>query len=432
MEKYNIVCLSNQFFDQELKTNKWHMMTRLSRLGHNVVFVDPPTRFARVKRLLKRELSLFHFLIGLKRHNGGNLLVYTPINLFNFSPFSIFNILVQTLRINTFLRSFEKRRTILWVYHFDYPGLEKLLKRINYDLLVYDVVDEYSSFPEYLEKSSLNKGLVRVIESFDNALKIKLNQGGLSGKAWVNYRETLLSKCSDIIFATTPALVEKFKKLCMKLGKNENLVFYTPNCGDYERFKNSKSYKNDLPNDLGTIPSPVIATAGAIDSYKIDVKLIEKCARKYPQFSFVLIGPKKVSDPNLDLTQLLASPNVYFLGEKKFQDLPKYYAGIDCYFIPYKLNDYTLGGCYPVKFHEALSVGLPVVVTNMPVYKDFEDICYIAKSDEDFVSLIDVALREDSDERATRRKIVASKNSWEVKVEKVLKILEDYESTVSR
>jgi len=38
------------------------------------------------------------------------------------------------------------------------------------------------------------------------------------------------------------------------------------------------------------------------------------------------------------------------------------------FIIPYQINDYTVGGCFPVKFHDALSAGLPVVVTDLPAY----------------------------------------------------------------
>ena len=43
--KYNFVILSNQPFDQDLKTNKWHVAKRLAKREHKVIFVDPPLRF---------------------------------------------------------------------------------------------------------------------------------------------------------------------------------------------------------------------------------------------------------------------------------------------------------------------------------------------------------------------------------------------------
>ena len=98
MEKYNIVCLSNQFFDQPLKTNKWHVMIRLSKLGHNVIFIDPPSRFKGLKGILTKEIPLASFLSGNRKEND-NLFVYTPLHIFNFKPFFIFE---YPAYINTF------------------------------------------------------------------------------------------------------------------------------------------------------------------------------------------------------------------------------------------------------------------------------------------------------------------------------------------
>ena len=52
MKKYTFLILSNQPFDFELKTNKWHIADKLAKRGHNVLFVDPPLRFKALKNFL--------------------------------------------------------------------------------------------------------------------------------------------------------------------------------------------------------------------------------------------------------------------------------------------------------------------------------------------------------------------------------------------
>lgn len=423
IKKYNIVCLSNQPFDQPLKTNKWYVMTRLSSLGHNVIFVDPPTRFKGLKALLKGEISLLRFLSGIKKE-AQNLVVYSPINLFNFKPFSRYNTFIHAAKINSLLSKFENKPVIVWIYHFDFPDLENFIKELKYDLLIYDVVDEYSAFPEYSDNKTVNKGLVALIQKLDTFLKIKLNQYGLAGKAWVEHREAWLVELADFIFASAPALVIKFQNILKKLEKSEDLVFFMPNAGDYNRFKNVRAYRDQVPEDLTKIPRPRIITAGAIDSYKMNLTLIEMCARAYPQYSFVLIGPEKVSDPDLDLRALKSLKNVYFPGTRANETMPYYFAGADAFIIPYNLNDYTIG-CFPVKFHDALSAGLPVIVTNLPAYKPFVDVCYVAKNDEEYINLIKLALEEDSEKKFKERQAVAKENSWENKVENQLKIIDE-------
>jgi IS1 family transposase len=69
-------------------------------------------------------------------------------------------------------------------------------------------------------------------------------------------------------------LVEKLKKF------NPN-VYYTPNVGDYEKFKNVKDLKKTLPEDLESIPRPRIGFTGAVDEYKFDKELFKKIASDY-------------------------------------------------------------------------------------------------------------------------------------------------------
>ena len=94
--------------------------------------------------------------------------------------------------------------------------------------------------------------------------------------------------------------------------------------------------------------------------------------------------------------------------------------------IPYQLNAYTIGGCFPVKFHEALAAGLPTIVTDLPAYYPFRDVCYIAKDHSQFSEFVGKAIKDDSQEKIRARMEVASKNNWEGKVDQLLNILSSY------
>lgn len=436
--KLNIVMFSNQPFDMPLKTNKWHVSTRLAGLGHKVIFVDPPTRFYAIKQLFSGKLSLKRFFTGVKKENE-NLYVYTPVHLFNFKPFSFLNTFFHSRRIKNLLKDFERipkqvrddkaqvrcdTRTVFWVYHFDYPDFENFIKEFNYDLFIYDVVDEYTAFPEYSNKKSINIGVVALIQAIDDFFQIKLNQNGLYGKQWVLFRERWLSKIANLVFVSAPGLIIKFEKIFDELGKDKKLINFLPNTGDYLRFKDVESLKNEVPEDMAKINRPRILFDGAIDSYKLNVTLVEKCAQHYPSYNFVLIGPEKLSDPDLNLSKLKAMKNVFFLGVKPYEQLPYYYAGADVYLIPYNLNDYTIGGCFPVKFHNALAAGLPTIVTNLPAYKPFSSVCTIAKNDDEFTNAIKTELETDSDLKKRERKVVSKGNSWDGKVASQLKLIE--------
>jgi len=390
--KYNIVCLSNQLWDFPNWTNKRHVMHRLAKLGHEVVFVDPPINLGRllIRQIRRGEWSLKRLLWQQKEDKSG-VVIYTPINPL---PLSKITSLLHIKKINRLIKkhAIEKRKTILWVYHVQIMQLEKYLRDLNYDILVYDCVDNYEAFPEQKSLFPTSVSVQKLVE-----------------------QEKRLSETANLVFASAPGLVEKLKKY------NSN-VYYTPNVGDFKRFKNTKSYKYKIPEELSKIPRPRIGMIGALDEYKFDAELVKRCAQENPKYSFVLIGPLALKDKNATLEDIGLSgiENIYYLGARPYEEKKYYMAGFDVEIIPYQLNDYTVGGCFPVKFHDYLAAGLPVVVTDLPAYTPFDSVCYISRSNEEFCRNIRRALEEDNAKRVKERQEVARVNDWDNKVAAML------------
>ena len=396
-QKLNIICLSNQLWDFKNWTNKKHVMSRLMGAGHNVIFVDPPINvgFVFFKYLKRGDWSLSRFLTQTKS-TVDNSIVYTPLN---FIPFKRITSLLHVLKIRRLARKYFDKNipTILWVYNVEIPYLKTYLGLLKRTKLVYDCVDNYPAFPKYNTKNKRRK-IVKI--------------------------ENLLVNKSDIVFASAPGIYERIKKI------KEN-TFYTPNVGDYEMFKDTKKYKFKLPKDLRNISEPRVGFIGALDPYKFDFDLFKKVAQDHPNYSFILIGPLglKDRDANWESLGFNEFSNVYYLGSKSYTDKIRYMAGFDVDIIPYVINDYTIGGCFPVKFHDSLAAGLPVVVTNLPAYTPFKDVCYISNDYDDFSRNIKKAIEEDDLSKVRERKNIARINSWENKVRKMLKIIyEDLES----
>lgn len=390
-EKYNIICLSNQLWDYPNWTNKRHVMTRLSKMGHKIIFVDPPINFGRVflRQIQKGYWDFLRFLLGYKK--DGNVIVYTPIKYYLFSKISsyIFSEKINSLGLKFFNK---KNKTILWIYNMEIDNLDSYLNHIKRDFLIYDCVDYYAGFPRYETK-----------EQKEQILKI----------------EKSLTEKSDLVFATAPGLVERLKKI------NKN-TFYTPNVGDFEMFHGIKEkYKNDKPKELKKIKSPIIGYIGALDSYKFDYELLKKSAITYPEYNFVIIGDIALKDREGSLKELGLDnlPNVHFLGSIPFVKTPKYMAHFDIELIPYVYNDYTVGGCFPVKFFNTMSAGIPSVVTNLPVFALYKNVSYISKTHDDFIKNIKFALEENSTKKVHERELVAKENTWDAKVSNMLSII---------
>lgn len=400
----NFIILSNQQYDFELKTNKWHIANQMANKGHNVIFVDPPLRF---KALVKRNKII--------EQKSDNLVIYRPINIFNFKPFSSFNTYVHTKVLNKILKNWNNsERTILYVYHFDFPDLRNLFKSLKHDVSVYDCVDIYSEFPEYAEgKKVQSSSIIALIQKIDDALKIKFNQNGLSLKSWVDDQEKWLCKNVNLVFGSAPGVVDHLQPW------TNGIVHYLPNAVEYDVFANVENYTE--PEDLKDIPHPRIGFTGAIDTYKNNISLIEKSAEAYPDYHFILIGPEKVSDPDLDLTKLKSMSNVHFLGKKPWEQTPSYFKYFDAYFIPYNLNDYTIG-CHPIKYFEGLAAGLPTLITLNSV-KAFDVDNLVSENEDQFVKNIKIAIENDSTEKKEKRKAMAREHTWSGKADKILDLI---------
>ncbi len=400
-DKYNIICLSNQLWDFPNWTNKRQVMHRLAKQGHNVLFVDPPINLGRVfvRQILRGKWPPKRIISQVKKDPCGAV-IYTPVNVF---PLDSVTSKMHARRISKLAHKIfwgkkatnsEGRKTILWVYHVEIAHISNYVLGIPHDLLIYDCVDNYEGFPRNNTPEKREK---------------------------IRNKEKYLATKANIVFATAPGLVDKLKQY------NQN-VHFTPNVGDFKKFFDVKTRIENLPQDLERIPRPRVGFTGALDEYKFDAELMKKTAEKNPHISFVLIGQVALQDKKANLSSLGLDkyPNIYFLGQKPYEILENYYAGFDGYIIPYRLNEYTVGGCFPVKFHDALAGGLPTVVTNLPTYAPFKDVAYIAKTEDEFADMVQKSLLDDDRSKIRARQEVARQNDWDGKVSKMLEIISDY------
>ncbi len=81
---------------------------------------------------------------------------------------------------------------------------------------------------------------------------------------------------------------------------------------------------------------------------------------------------------------------------------------------------------YPVKLHEYLIVGKPVVSTDLPEVRQFSDVVWIANSKEGFVYSIRKALQENNGIVERKRIAIAKKNSWEKRMNQIERIMVKY------
>lgn len=182
-----------------------------------------------------------------------------------------------------------------------------------------------------------------------------------------------------------------------------------------------------LPADIQAIPRPVVGYIGALLSLRLDIGVLEHIAEVRPDWSIVLVGPEDEKFKSSKLHQL---KNVYFLGNKNGNELPAYLNQFDVAINPQVLSPVTIGN-YPRKIDEYLAMGKPTVATKTEAMSVFAGYTYLAESKEEYVELIDKAIREDSEQLHREREEFARKHTWTNNVAEISGAIETVKSLKS-
>jgi glycosyltransferase involved in cell wall biosynthesis len=217
--------------------------------------------------------------------------------------------------------------------------------------------------------------------------------------------EERLCRNADIVFPSTDSMLQRFKHLNPEMH-------VVPHGADYPHFAKATHQDTPIPEDIASLPRPVIGSIGVMDPERFDADLIAALATARPHWSLVLVGPAR---KEMDLTRFESLPNVYLTGNRPIADLPNYLKGMDVTLIPYKINEATRD-IYPLKLQEYLAAGRPVVSSAMPAVLPYAPLVRIARHRDEFLQEIEAALQEDSEAHRARRQAVARENSWEARV----------------
>ncbi len=214
-------------------------------------------------------------------------------------------------------------------------------------------------------------------------------------------------KHSNKVFATSEALENDVLK-----HKNACDVIRVPNGVLIDKFEGARAHPE--VQGIGSGFETVAGYIGVVHKW-IDVELVEYCAENRPRCAFVFVGP--CSEPLV--RKLKARQNVFFLGKRPHDEIPAFIQSFDVCLNPFFTNEIGYD-TNPVKLYEYLSLGKPVVSTNIHELKNFEGLVYAADSREEFLLKLDKAAAEDGDEKAAgMRRSFAGRNTWDDRFEKI-------------
>ena len=268
---------------------------------------------------------------------------------------------------------------IVWFYT---PMALPLLHQLRPGLVVYDCMDE--------------------LAAFKNSPKQLLQ------------RETALLNLADLVFAGGPSLYQA------KRERHANAHCF-PSSVDVRHF--AQALERNLSHPLQQdIPHPRLGFYGVIDE-RFDIALTEALADAHPEWQLVLVGPVIKIDP----ASLPRRPNIHYLDQQSYADLPAFLAGWDVCLLPFALNEATRF-ISPTKVLEYMAAQLPIVSTPIAdIAQPYGHVVAVAADSPAYVAACERALAQDGGSRAamleTMRAIVAG-TSWDVTADAMRKLLE--------
>lgn len=228
------------------------------------------------------------------------------------------------------------------------------------------------------------------------------------------HMETELIAQADVVAANSGYLADYAKK-------------FNPHAGMVGQGCDFALYANDeitIAEEIASIRErgSIIGYAGFLTSLRLDIDLLENVASKLINMQFVMVGPE---DDDFKRSQLHQMSNVHFLGNKNPEHLPQYIKGFDVALNPQLVNEITIGN-YPRKIDEYLAMGKPVVATSTPFMSYFKEHTYLGSTADEYITLINQALKENSESLSQSRRCFALQHTWENNVNAIADLLERF------
>jgi glycosyltransferase involved in cell wall biosynthesis len=228
---------------------------------------------------------------------------------------------------------------------------------------------------------------------------------------WGPYERELLQR-SDLTFCPSEMLAQALR------DKVPRKVEVLPNAADVDAFFDAAARGAQDPPDLAAIPHPRIGWVGSIHP-QIDYGLIAALAKRRSGWHFVFVGNKvpyteeRAEQEYLECERL---PNVHFLGYKHRSEVPFYVINMDVNIMPYRVSEERwVKVAYPLKLHEYLASGRPVVSVDLEMVRVHKDVIRFATGVGDWERAIDEALEEGGVGTPEERIAVASEHSWDAR-----------------
>ncbi|MBV9926168.1 MAG: glycosyltransferase [Acidobacteria bacterium] len=395
----NIICISGIEWDFNWQSSQ-ELSSRLAANGNRVLFVENmgirapgPRDAGRVwKRLRNWSRSLS---TGGVRQVGQNLYVCSPLVLPPFGVSRGFNARVLLPRVVRAARRLGIEDALVLTYLPTDTALELVRQlRTPRSVVAYYRIDNLAALTPHAE--ALRRSERALVLTSDLVL--------------ANSRELarLPSEVSDNVHVFPPSV---------------NLEAFAPGVDAGESNGDPRLDPEVLENveRVRRLSRPRVGYVGAISNH-INGEMVEESVRRRPHWSWVFVGPGESP-----LKGLGGLPNVHFIGQQPHRSLANFIREFDVCIIPYRLNSYTVT-VVPTKLNEYLAVGKPVVSTDLPAVRHFEEEHQVLnisdEAPENFLRAVESALGQSDEREASRRREAAAHGDWDKRLEEVSALFE--------
>ncbi|CAH8283603.1 glycosyltransferase involved in cell wall biosynthesis [Mariniflexile fucanivorans] len=389
----DIIVVGIQAWDIEIGSNCKNIALEFSK-NNRVLYVNPPM----VRSVMRKQKHKETIQKRIRIKNGEeDNLVEISKNLWNLYPKNMVES-INWMPIHAIFKLLNKKNANVFA-----KDIKAGADRLNFNNII--IFNDSSMFLG-LHLKALLQPKTYAYYMRDYLVKVPY---------WQKHGERIepqVVKNADVVLTNS----EFFEAFCRQYNPNSYMV--GQGC-DVSHFSDENN-AIPIPAEFKNIPHPVIGYVGSLTSLRLDIGLLEFMAKERKDWSIVLVGPEDEDFKNSYLHKL---SNVYFLGSKNSQDLPNYVKGFDVAMNPQLTNNLTIGN-YPRKIDEYLAMGKPIIATKTKAMDMFKEHVYLGSTKEDYISLTEKALAENSNELSEKRANFAKSHTWENNVNAIYKAIE--------
>ena len=381
----SIICFGGEDWWYHHPHSKNHLMRRFARAGNKVIFVNSismglaPMKSGELLPRIRRKLKSY---AKLARTTEEGITVVSPavVPFFGSAAATATNRRLLTAQITSLAKRRGLTKPILWIA---IPTAVEVAGRMNESLVIYHVSDKYDA------------------NTMDHA----------TDPAFIRKLHERAIEAADLVFYSSRKLLDEATSGREKSHLLEQAV-------DFDHWARISNGELKIAEAVAQIPQPRIGYFGAIEPWLIDQDLIKRASLERPDWNWIFIGNKS---RGLEIEEL---PNVHFLPPVSYDELPRYAAGFDVCVLPWNTEvPFTSYGS-AIKVREYLASGKPVVISPLPEYESMSEVLRIGRSREQFLELVDEAVREQGTGMAQARQNAVRNGTWDARAEWVSDLIE--------